>query len=76
MRGQLLQRRVVQRVSGDKPLPGSGAQYVGAPHFYVLDARSWLLEPFNTGLLEQGKRYDEATFGSFIDHCQRQRIRI
>ena len=26
MRGQLLQGRVVQRVSGDKPLPGSGAR--------------------------------------------------
>ena len=51
-------------------------EYVGAPHFYVLDARGWLLEPFNTGLLEQRKRYDEATFGSFIDHCQRQGIRI
>ncbi|WP_429091727.1 hypothetical protein [Aeromonas rivipollensis] len=41
----------------------------------MLDARGWLLEPFSTGLLEQGKRYDEAIFGSFIDHCQRQAAR-
>ncbi|WP_421246395.1 thioredoxin family protein [Aeromonas sanarellii] len=49
-------------------------EYLGVPHFYVLDARGKLLESFNTGLLEKEKSYDEAKFGKFIAFFQRQEV--
>lgn len=45
-------------------------EYLGVPHFYVLDAKGKLLESVNTGLLEKGKSYDEAKFGKFIAFFQ------
>ncbi|WP_404836633.1 thioredoxin family protein [Aeromonas media] len=50
-------------------------EYLGVPHFYVLDAKGKLLESFNTGLLEKGKSYDEAWFGKFIGYFERQDAR-
>ncbi|QJT27287.1 thioredoxin family protein [Aeromonas media] len=50
-------------------------EYLGVPHFYVLDARGKLLESFNTGLLEKGKSYDEVKFGKFISYFERQDTR-
>ncbi|MBL0512293.1 thioredoxin family protein [Aeromonas media] len=50
-------------------------EYLGVPHFYVLDAKGKLLESFNTGLLEKGKSYDEARFGKFIGYFERQDAR-
>lgn len=49
-----------------KPYP----EYLGVPHFYVLNADGKLLESFNTGLLEKGKSYDEGKFGKFIAFFQ------
>lgn len=45
-------------------------EYLGVPHFYVLDAKGKLLESFNTGLLEKEKSYDEGKFGKFIAFFQ------
>ena len=45
-------------------------EYLGVPHFYVLDARGKLLESFNTGLLEKGKSYDGEKLGKFIAYFQ------
>ena len=45
-------------------------EYLGVPHFYVLDAKGRLLESFNTGLLEKGKSYDGEKLGKFIAYFQ------
>ncbi len=45
-------------------------EYLGVPHFYVLDATGRLLESFNTGLLEKGKSYDGEKLGKFIAYFQ------
>lgn len=45
-------------------------EYLGVPHFYVLNDKGKLLESFNTGLLEKGKSYDEEKFGKFIAFFQ------
>lgn len=72
---QLKQTFVVVKVNVSKenknePFLKRYPEYLGVPHFYVLDAQGKLLESFNTGLLEQGKSYDETKFGKFVAFFQ------
>ncbi|MNM21911.1 thiol:disulfide interchange protein precursor [compost metagenome] len=65
----------VSKANKNAPFLKAYPEYLGVPHFYVLDARGKLLESFNTGLLEKGKSYDEAKFGKFIRYFERQDAR-
>ncbi|WP_429160025.1 thioredoxin family protein [Aeromonas media] len=65
----------VSKANKNEPFLKRYPEYLGVPHFYVLDARGKLLESFNTGLLEKGKSYDEARFGKFIGYFERQDAR-
>ena len=65
----------VSKENKNAPFLKAYPEYLGVPHFYVLDARGKLLESFNTGLLEKGKSYDEVKFGKFIGYFERQDAR-
>ena len=65
----------VSKENKNAPFLKAYPEYLGVPHFYVLDARGKLLESFNTGLLEKGKSYDEVKFGKFIRYFERQDAR-
>ena len=65
----------VSKANKNAPFLKAYPEYLGVPHFYVLDARGKLLESFNTGLLEKGKSYDEVKFGKFISYFERQDAR-
>ena len=65
----------VSKANKNAPFLKAYPEYLGVPHFYVLDARGKLLESFNTGLLEKGKSYDEVKFGKFIRYFERQDAR-
>ncbi|MGE6169626.1 thioredoxin family protein [Aeromonas media] len=65
----------VSKENKNAPFLKAYPEYMGVPHFYVLDARGKLLESFNTGLLEKGKSYDEVKFGKFIGYFERQDAR-
>ena len=60
----------VSKANKNEPFLKRYPEYIGVPHFYVLDAKGKLLESVNTGLLEKGKSYDEAKFGKFIAFFQ------
>ncbi|MGE6291722.1 thioredoxin family protein [Aeromonas media] len=65
----------VSKENKNAPFLKAYPEYLGVPHFYVLDARGKLLESFNTGFLEKGKSYDEVKFGKFIGYFERQDAR-
>ena len=60
----------VSKANKNEPFLKRYPEYLGVPHFYVLDAKGKLLESVNTGLLEKGRSYDEAKFGKFIAFFQ------
>ncbi|MDM5134969.1 thioredoxin family protein [Aeromonas salmonicida] len=60
----------VSKANKNEPFLKRYPEYIGVPHFYVLDAKGKLLESVNTGLLEKGKSYNEAKFGKFIAFFQ------
>lgn len=73
--GQLNRTFVVVKVNVSKQNKNESflkgyPEYLGVPHFYVLDAKGKLLESFNTGLLEKGDSYDGEKFGKFIAFFQ------
>ena len=60
----------VSKENKNAPFLKAYPEYLGVPHFYVLDAKGRLLESFNTGLLEKGKSYDGEKLGKFIAYFQ------